>query len=362
MIPAVLAIDGGNSKTDVLLLADDGSVLAAVRGPGASPQRVGVERCLDTLADLGRQAHELAGSTPGTRLAEHTAACLAGADLPREEQALRAAVAQRRWSDSVTVDNDTFALLRAGTATGVGVAVVCGAGINSVGVAPDGRVARFPALGRISGDWGGGAFLGSEALWWAVRAEDGRGPRTALLPAVLEHFGVGGTDELIEALHFGDVPAVALQGLCPVLFDVAESGDEVASSLVEQLVDELARMATVSLRRLDMLDEPAEVVLGGGVLVGKGRRIVPDVARRCAEVAPRCVVTLVDVPPVVGAGLLGLDRLHADDEAFQRLRHWAGTATRTRGGPEPGVFDTASPRFSDTANAPAREYSGPGVT
>ena len=54
------------------------------------------------------------------------------------------------------VDNDTFAVLRAGTERGWGVAVVCGAGINCVGVSPDGRHARFPALGTITGDWGGG--------------------------------------------------------------------------------------------------------------------------------------------------------------------------------------------------------------
>ena len=31
-----------------------------------------------------------------------------------------------------------------------------GAGINGVGVGPDGAVVRFPALGAVSGDWGGG--------------------------------------------------------------------------------------------------------------------------------------------------------------------------------------------------------------
>jgi len=35
-LPAVLAIDGGNSKTDVALVAADGSLLASVRGPGTN--------------------------------------------------------------------------------------------------------------------------------------------------------------------------------------------------------------------------------------------------------------------------------------------------------------------------------------
>ncbi len=52
------------------------------------------------------------------------------------------------------VDNDTFALLRSGTDRGWGVAVVCGGGINCVGLTADGREVRFPSLGPITGDWG----------------------------------------------------------------------------------------------------------------------------------------------------------------------------------------------------------------
>ncbi|MFD0486743.1 N-acetylglucosamine kinase-like BadF-type ATPase [Saccharopolyspora erythraea NRRL 2338] len=319
MRAAVLAIDGGNSKTDVLLVDADGTVLAEVRGPGVSHQRVGITACLDALAGMATGAAAAAGLPTGPPFATHTAACLAGADLPREEEELREAVAARGWSESVVVENDTFALLRAGTLDGVGVAVVCGAGINCVGVAPDGRVSRFPAVGRISGDWGGGAFLAREALWWAVRAEDGRGPRTALLPAVVEHFGTRDIAEVVEALHFGELSGDALHALCPLLFAVAEAGDEVARDLVERQADEIGLLATVALRRLGMVDEPAVVVLGGGVLAGAGRGLVPGIQRRCAEAAPKVTVRLTEVAPVVGAGLLGLDRLGAAPEAKQRL-------------------------------------------
>ena len=111
-----------------------------------------------------------------------------GADLPREEEELTREITKRGWSTTTFVGNDTFALLRAGTNSGVGVAVVCGAGINAVGVAHDGRTHRFPALGAISGDWGGGGQLGNDALWHAVRAEDGRGEPTELLPALPKNF------------------------------------------------------------------------------------------------------------------------------------------------------------------------------
>ena len=40
---AVLAVDGGNSKTDLALVDADGSVLALVRGPLSSPHHLGID-------------------------------------------------------------------------------------------------------------------------------------------------------------------------------------------------------------------------------------------------------------------------------------------------------------------------------
>ncbi len=159
------------------------------RGPLSSPHHIGLDGCLAVLEDLLGDAMAEAG------LAEQPVAAvaqvmLAGADLPDEEAALRAAVEARGWAARTAVGNDTFAILRAGSDRGWGVAVVCGAGINCVGVAPDGRTARFPALGPITGDWGGGLDVGMAALAAAARGEDGRGPRTSLERTVPAAFGL----------------------------------------------------------------------------------------------------------------------------------------------------------------------------
>src|SRR6185503_2147122 len=130
---------------------------------------------------------------------------LAGVDFPAEEQALYDVATGRGWAQRLTVRNDTFAILRAGTERGWGVAVVCGAGINCVGVAPDGRHARFPSLGAITGDWGGGYDLGLAAVSAGARGEDGRGPRTSLERAVPAHFGLTTPTELAEAIHAGRI-------------------------------------------------------------------------------------------------------------------------------------------------------------
>jgi len=322
--PAVLAVDGGNSKTDVALVAADGTLLASARGPGVP----GVSRLGETIGVLGataRLAADQAGlipDGPGPRIARHLSACVANADLPEEERELDDALRAEGWCDTTQVANDTFAVLRAGLdgpGPHWGVAVTCGAGINCVGVAPDGRTSRFLALGPLTGDWGGGGSLGQEAVWWAIRAEDGRGPQTALSEAVAAHFGEASMYDVAVGFHTGKFGGDALRRLVPVLFQVAEAGDEVAANVVRRQAGEVSAMALAAMRRLGLADQPVPVILGGGVLTARDPLLTGEITKRLADEAPLATPRIVDIPPVGGAALLGLDHIGAPPSAQARL-------------------------------------------
>ncbi|KUM80474.1 N-acetylglucosamine kinase [Streptomyces curacoi] len=315
MTARVLAVDAGNSKTDVAVVAADGTVLATARGGGFRPPTVGVEPAMETLAATVHEAFTAAGVTS----VDHVSACLANADLPVEEERLTAALHARAWGTTTEVRNDTFAILRAGVTEPRGVAVVCGAGINCVGMRPDGRTARFPALGRISGDWGGGWGLAEEALWHASRAEDGRGVPTALRHTLPAHFGLATMYALIEALHLEHIPPIRRHELTPVLFTTAAAGDPVARSIVDRLADEVATMATVALTRLDLLEEKTPVLLGGGVLAARHPQLTEGIHTLLTARAPKAVPKVVTASPVLGAALLGLDAVGAPAEAHARV-------------------------------------------
>jgi N-acetylglucosamine kinase-like BadF-type ATPase len=322
---AVLAIDAGNSKTDVALIAEDGTVQARARGGSFRPDRVGAETAVAGLVPLVERARAEAGLVGPGAVARQVAACLANADLPVEHEALAAAIVSRGWAGSVEVFNDTFALLRAGLDEPHGVAVVCGAGINCAGLLADGRTARFAAVGHISGDWGGGGNLWQEAMWWAARAVDGRGPATELSVALPRHAGLGSMDDLIAAVHLGDLSEADSMGLTPVLFEVAAAGDPVAEGLVRRQAEEVVALAVAAMRRLGVLGEPIPVVLGGGVLTAGHPQLMDEIDRLLAERAPLATASVVRTPPVVGAALLGLDRLGAAPTVRDRLRESYGT-------------------------------------
>ncbi|MEU5168550.1 N-acetylglucosamine kinase [Streptomyces mutomycini] len=312
----VLAIDAGNSKTDVAVIGADGTVLGSSRGGGFQPPAVGVDVAVDGLADAVRRALASAGADG----VEHVSACLANADLPVEEAELTAALGARGWGRTVEVRNDTFAILRAGADGPRGVAVVCGAGINCVGMRPDGATARFPAIGRMSGDWGGGSGLAEEAMWFAARAEDGRGEPTGLARTLPGHFGLDSMYALIEALHLGHIPYERRHELTPVLFSTGAAGDRIARDLVDRLGDEVVAMASVALARLGLLEEEVPVVLGGSVLAARHPALDSRIAGLLAVRAPKAQVRVVSAPPVLGAALLGLDHTGAAPRAHNRLR------------------------------------------
>jgi N-acetylglucosamine kinase-like BadF-type ATPase len=321
--PAVLAIDGGGSKVDAALLRRDGTVLGAARiltraGMEGMP---GEDEHMGPIVEAARSAARAAGRDPDAGpIAELGVYCLSGADLPVDDRRIGRWLRRHPITREDVVRNDSFAVLRAGTDRSWGIAVVCGYGTNCSGVAPDGRVTRFPAIGPVSGDFGGGVELGTMALWHAIRDEDGRGPATALRGVVPAHFGMRRASQVMQALYLGTLDTHRLTELTPLLFRTARRGDVVARDLVWRQADEIVAMATVAIRRLRLRKLDVDVVLGGGVFRNGWEAFLERIEAGIHAVAPGATIHVLDAPPVVGAAVIGLERLTAPLAAQRRVR------------------------------------------
>ena len=310
----MLAVDGGASKADVAVIDVRGNVLAAVRRRGRFNFGLGSKGSLDGLERAIRSAQATAVATLGVF-------CLAGADLPVDDRRIEAALRPHHWAKRTLIRNDTFAVLRAGTDRKWGVAVVCGTGMNCAGIGPDGAYVRFPSFGELSGDRAhGGGWLGRTALGAAIRARDGRGPRTLLEQMVPAYFGMARPAAVMKEIYVGRLEYSRMSEVAPLVFKAAAAGDAVAQGIIDEMADEVVATANAAIRRLSLTRRDVQVVLGGGVLRAAG----PDMMRRIGEgiltVAPAAVITQLEAPPLVGAALIGLDELRASDEARERVR------------------------------------------
>jgi N-acetylglucosamine kinase-like BadF-type ATPase len=293
-------------------------VLGFTRGPLSHPHHIGIEASggvIDALAaEVGAPA-------------DLAVLLIAGLDFPDEEETYQAEAERRRWAAEIVVGNDTFAVLRAGSESGWGVAVTCGSGMNCVGVAPDGRQARFPSLGPISGDaMDGAGALGLAAVAAAARSEDGRSPKTDLERLVPEHFGLATPVELARAVHAGRIPWRRLGELAPLVFQAAET-DRAAAEIVDRQAEEVVAYVRAALNRLGMTGDEVEVILGGGVLQARNARLLGGIEAGLREVGPRLVIRVASSRPIVGAVLVGLDRLKATRDAYERAREELDRAT-----------------------------------
>lgn len=301
----VVAVDGGGSKTDAVVAdAATGVELARHRGPGCSHHAIGVPRAVqvidavvtEALAKAGADADDVASS----------GCYLTAIDLDSEQREMHDALSAFTWARGLVVDNDVFALLRAGTDEPDAAVVVCGTGINGAAIRGDGTTARILALGQRSGDWGGASGLAEEVLWHAARAEDGRGEPTALREALLSWTGRASVRDLVVDIHTGRLDVSTWWSRVPDVMRLAHDGDDVARALVTRQGAEIGVLAGSLLERLGLASLPVPVVLGGGIAASGDELLLSATDAALHERAPRAHVVVCRRAPVEGALELAL--------------------------------------------------------
>jgi N-acetylglucosamine kinase-like BadF-type ATPase len=108
--------------------------------------------------------------------------------------------------------------------------------------------------------------------------------------------------------------------LAPLIFVASARGDAVARTVADRQADEIVAMAAVAMRRLRLTRLDVEVILGGGVFRAEDPAFFSRIEDGVRAVSPAATVRVLSEPPVVGAVLLGLDRLGASRRAAQRAR------------------------------------------
>lgn len=296
----VLGLDGGGSHT-VAWLADASTLLGRGEAGPANIRAVGSVRAFSAM-DAAISAAFTAARRPRTPVG---AICLglAGADTAL----VREWVKNNDIAEWVDVTSDGALLLASGTPDGCGVGVVAGTGSIAVARSPDGRGARSGGWGFLLGDEGSGYAVTVAALRAASRAADGWGPATALLDRLLAAMQLQQPADLIGAAYGGHWDRARLAALAPIVLAVAEAGDAVAATIVEQQATNLADTAVAAARKAGWRAGPCPLGLAGGLLVNSDayrNRLLVALAKRAISFDP---VTIV-ADPAEGAVLIARRR------------------------------------------------------
>lgn len=311
-----LGVDGGGSKTAALVIDETGYVLGVGFSGEANYHTSGIDKAMLSVQEASQIA--LNDQTP-----ERASFCMAAADMPQDFVNLRNGISALDSIDyPFSVHNDVISIVRAGSRFPYGVGVVCGTGFNAGGIGKNGEEERFLALGDVTGDRAGGSELSMAAVGAAFRAWDGRGEATVLVEAIPEALGLPDLYTLAEQWAQRKLPARELRALSPLVFEVAANGDAVAQSLIRAQGEELGLSANVILRKLDLVEDDCDVALGGSVFKGRGTLLIDTIREAVHRVNSAATVKRLDVPPVVGAALIAVDKsgIQVDKSFYTNLR------------------------------------------
>jgi glucosamine kinase len=298
----VLGIDAGGTKTVCLLANEDGTILSVARGPGANLQVAGeleVEKVLHHVMDT---------ALDGRQDARPSAVCLGIAGVDREDDSRIVSAIMRRITPGsrVLVVNDALVALEAGAPGAPGIVIICGTGSIAYGRSAEGVAARAGGWGHIIGDEGSGYWIGRQAVQAVMRDADGRGPATSLTKQVLAHFAVPAASGLVHIVYGPHTTNRSIAMLGPAVQSASESGDAVASAILDRAASELALAARSVADRLQLRQRAFPFVLAGGAF-----RVVPGLVDRLRprlrDIAPAAVaMDLLHDEPALGAVRLAL--------------------------------------------------------
>ncbi|MBC8089110.1 MAG: hypothetical protein H7Z40_17745 [Phycisphaerae bacterium] len=295
--PLVVGVDGGGTKTRVLLADAAGKTLARVEGAG-SALRPGHEseaaEVISALIEAALAKADRAGVRPAVCVVG-----VAGGGQERAAQALWSALNERRVGDDIVVQADATSAMDDAFGERAGILIISGTGSAAFARGPNGPVERCGGWGPVIGDEGSGGWLGRRALGVIAAALDGREPETALLGAVLTATECETPEDLIQ--WAAQATPAKFATLVPVIVQVANTGDLRANALVSLCVEELVLHVRTLARRC-FGDERAAVpvALAGGVM-GRGALIRKRLEQRLKSAVPGATVRSEEVDAARGA-------------------------------------------------------------
>ena len=307
MTDIVIGVDGGGSRTRVMVGTAEGEQLATVEGPGSAISLKGTEHSATVIADLVTQAlGEIA--QPGAVFPRVLYCGVSGTGREENARALHTALDEKELAEEVVIDSDGLIAYYDAFEDRAGILLVAGTGSIAYARSPSGTLVRCGGWGPVFGDEGGGGWIGRRALSIVAASSDGREPATALLFPILAATQCEDVQDLIQWAATADARAFA--SLVPAVFSTASSGDPRASALVTLAAEELVLHIRALAKQL-FVDERAavSVALSGG-LMQKGSLLRKRLEQRLKSAVPGAQVRAEDVLPARGALRAAARRIH----------------------------------------------------
>jgi glucosamine kinase len=258
----VVGVDGGGSKTQVIVADGRGKELAQLTG-AASAIRPG--EALHSAEVIGALVRDTLATAEREERPRVLVVGVAGAGREKERKNLLRALEGEGIADDVVVVTDGEIALEDAFGDGAGILLISGTGSVAYGRGPTGTIIRCGGWGPNCGDEGSGAWIGRRALSVLTASHDGREPETRLVGAVLTALELDDVNDLVPWAAAATPQQLA--ALAVPVVSLASERDLRANSICTIAAEELVLHVRTLARQL-FVDERAAVpvALAGGML------------------------------------------------------------------------------------------------
>ncbi|GAB6988888.1 N-acetylglucosamine kinase [Paenibacillus pini] len=318
---AIIAIDGGGTKTLGIAVRRDGTVISTAQAGGSNMNGNRAEalhhmdevvsKLTENIVSTGEKVESLFAGLSGI---EH------GNNRKDAHMHLQNALPM---TTSITVENDAITALYSGTMGGPGIVQIAGTGSITYGVNEKGLRKRVGGWGYLVGDPGSGYAIGREGLIAALRAWDGIGAPTRLMTLMLETYSLQQITEIIPMIY-GESSRQRIAALALLVMKAADEKDEVAQGILTAAASAMGEAIVGLHRNLYESNEgiatKPTVVLTGGIFK-RADLLLSTLKTTCLSEGFDGDYIVPKVPPVVGAAYAAMRQvgIKLDPELAKRM-------------------------------------------
>lgn len=265
----VLGVDGGGSKTTVLITDIEGKHICRVASGASSYKSIGKEKAIENLNKGVFKAIQDSGSTKDIYF---LSSCFgfAGNDAGDDSKIYREIVFNRELKNYLNpkktiICNDTRIGIEAAGQNKNKIVIIAGTGSNCFGINEDGRQAGASGWDYILADEGSGYRVGLKALRAVMRAYDGRGDKTLLTRTVLKELKLKKAPDLTRWAYEGTFSKRRISELAKTVCTTADMGDKISMEILAKEAEEAFISVVTVAGKLELEDKSFDLIIVGGL-------------------------------------------------------------------------------------------------
>lgn len=323
MTKYIIGVDGGGTKTHCALFDLEGNKIDLVEwGPtNHESLRGGFSELKAELESM--LSHILSKNNLSKEQIVNYVLGLAGVDTIAQYHII-SDILKELGCNNITLCNDAYLGVKAGCRSGVGICAINGTGCTVVGIDSQGNMLQVGGQGSLTGDIGGGGYLGYKVVSTVYNELFKKDTPTIMKDILFDILNITSKHEYMEVLtEKVNERQIKIKDLCKIVFETANKGDAAALNILKEMGHENAKSINGIIQELSYSEkEPIEVVFAGSVYVkGKNSTAIDTIKQELAQWNPERQINfrILNEPPVMGAVLWALENYSTCEDLFEKV-------------------------------------------